>query len=1427
MRPIKGIIQNIRPQDQPENTYFYGKNGIQNDTIGAVQNEKGTSIDYTVIPGTHMGTIEADRGRAIVFSLDEGVSKIGYYDYNTLTWTKIVDDTDLDQPMGFTLDHWITGEFQRNFKDEVIAVFTDKATFAKILNCDNQEATTLSELRLFLQATTPTMTTAVTSGGSLEKGAYFVLVKYLKNDGSETDVVAISRPAIVSSPNAGTTTDKAIAITLTDLDTSFDQVQLFFVNRINGDYKAYEGPKLQIASTVNYTYTGEELFPAYTLEELLIPSPVYATVGTIGQLNDALYLADLTKEPELNLQKYANLVKLRVKSELISIIPFTPEHVSGAKRSLMHQEVYAVYIRYHRTAGGWTKAFHVPGNDPIAADLLSASEVHEADLGAKVFEVRDTNRSIVGTSCDTGIWQNTDELYPDIEDFDSSALGGRNLRNEKVLHHRMPSIAFCKTNYYPTEAEYGKSKLDILSLEVSNVSIPPEQTGLIDGYEILIAKRTLGNSLVIGQGLVLLEAQPQNYLGTNLNFISTGGNWHSTTVDSPGNSGSGDFLNQKALRVTGRQVNGNWAGSSQTKIPGARLRFHSFDMLFNQPAVTPTYLSAQLKYRVNNLNSEGSGYLEDGELLDDRVPVMAIIDYATKGITPTVPTLQQRTRVIEDPKYVPNNANTGEYQNTQQETVFVGKLKWIGSTGDTTNNDLPIDVSYSTVNLKNYQRPGQRFTHEETYLANLMDIKPNLYQVFYSQRLISSGTFIPLTTTVGQVYAGDIFISEYSFHTYGWFNSENPAGENAPNPNTDGGYKIVRRTITEAVSNIALRYEVAGNIYSKWWPHDPLVPQPSSPDGYLYDFDRSFDPNQFGYSRDLNTLNEFGNYEPFNPFLEDVINFPYRIHRGGKLPRQGKLRSWRNFLPLDYYEAQKNMGRIIRLVGKDDRLLIHHENALFQTQDKTKLESDVLSVTLGTGDIFQFEPQEVLSSKQGFAGTQHELAAVDSPFGYIFVDAKQGQIFLFKDGLKLMNEGLNLFLKQYLKGFTEKNPYTGNGITIGYDAEYRRVLVTVKNSTINVGLDNFVPNYEETQEFFDTLTEDVSIVYAYGRYLIFRGTTTCPTHDQDWTIDCGDPFDVELDPPIPAGTIVGSLTITNPSNATLTFVKTSGDTTGNFSINPTTGDLILDNYESSLGALEDGDTRTIVVTATDQYGNDDTCSYEITIVKSSLPPIPASGMSTIYVNDLTPDETVIAILSADNATENTGHLVDITMDPDNDPSLPFELDNVNTTTRTADLIISTGETIDSSVLTAYEFNVIFEDLTTGETTTVTITVIILPITPSGNTVVNVDACAVTSTITGIVDQDANPLLVASNEENDYPVGAGEGIAINIPATVDEIDITITGSEDWTRIVVVDSQGTEHCQDLVPAQTVYNFTGINTLGTGPMSITVLCDQTCAP
>jgi hypothetical protein len=372
--------------------------------------------------------------------------------------------------------------------------------------------------------------------------------------------------------------------------------------------------------------------------------------------------------------------------------------------------------------------------------------------------------------------------------------------------------------------------------------------------------------------------------------------------------------------------------------------------------------------------------------------------------------------------------------------------------------------------------------------------------------------------------------------------------------NDISGTKVIRRIACEAAANLYGRYEIAGNIYSKWYPKSPIVPQPTDPYvNYITEYNVNLDPNQFGYNKDLNALNEltadtgiFNTTETYNTI------HPFRIHRGGKLGRQDKTRSWRTFLPLDYYEIKKQVGRIINIDGQDDRLIIHCEHALLLTQDKTKLETDVLKVTLGSADIFQFEPQDGQSSPLGYAGASHDLGCIRTPAGYFFVDPKSRELFMYKGQLDNIGGGLyNTFLDIVKVLFKQRNPYVGDGITVGYDPEYKRLLFTVKQTKTTKSV-----RFDLTDEDIPTLAVG-DYVYMHGRVLEFLGVNNINTSGVTCEEDQA-PVISSFDMTIAAGTYSNQvLTTLNGPFVDSVVLTSTVPITSLFTINPITRELIV------------------------------------------------------------------------------------------------------------------------------------------------------------------------------------------------------------------------------------------------------------------------------
>ena len=1082
MTPLK-LFMDARPGRLPDGSYPYGKNGIQYDLQGSILNEPGFRKMAAVVPYTLIGVIETD-SKPVVFSTDQTNSAIGFFNPDSGLYEPIVDDRPAGlinwpvggQRLGFSLDWYITGESQRNYKGELVVAFTDKNKFPKYLNCDSPDITRLDDIRLFPYFTPPRVELTQTVGGSLAVGTYYAAVGYERNDGTATPYSEVSPGVTITPGDIADRTDKAILVQITAADRSYDFVRLAIISRVAGRTQAVElVNRYPITSgRIDILYTGDNLTEPITVQEILTPPAVYEKVGTMGQLNDALYIGDLETETDLikKLQMHVSKASVKWRSQLMDATAPSLDHREGKLRGLMHEETYALYIRFHKTRGGYTKAFHLPA-PPLQAAFVGNST--EAVTGGEVLpipkhKVEDCIPAFdaVARTGTPGTFLNELEVYPNDPEFDGTPIGGENLIGKNVRHHRMPSLRWCKINLYSSEPAYGRTKLDLLTLEVVGLTIPPEYVDMINGYELLFAKRTPPNMTIYGQSTLLHGAAQTTQAAVptgSTDIFTTGGNWMATIV----HAGSGDYDDNLEL----------------TSLRLDTMRFHAFDILLNKPSIDPTFISSQFKIRRDKLQSEG--YYEDGAQDGaHNMPTAHLIDY-TLGINPQSIPAGRTLRKLKNSFYAPLNVTVQRFVNMRHETCFAGTLG---------GANWPLAYGEMGYRIKGNDNTevAQITDFEETYVVNLLAYKPNVYAEFYAQSLVSAGPYKALTDLT-PFTNWDTFVCDYTFHTYGRHDAIDTMGEGFK------GIKVIRRFVCEAISNIHLRYEIPGNEYSKWYPHTSITGN-DPPNCYIVLFDRSKDPNQFGYSKDLNALNDFISSTIFNPFDEEITKFPYRVHRGGKLSRQTKARSWRTFLPLDYYECQKDRGRIINLAGMYDRLIIHHESAMFITQGKGKLEAGLLSVTLGTGDIFQFEPQEGVPSKLGYAGTQHDLACVKTPVGYVFVDARTGEMFIWSGKQPdNMNKDVNTFFRDALK-VAGKNVYTGNGITIGWDTKYKRIIITVKNE--QAGPATTVKIFADTNAFFNSLVVG-DIVNYFGRLIEYKGLNVPATSG----------FDCPADPPPP------------------------------------------------------------------------------------------------------------------------------------------------------------------------------------------------------------------------------------------------------------------------------------------------------------------------
>ena len=218
--------------------------------------------------------------------------------------------------------------------------------------------------------------------------------------------------------------------------------------------------------------------------------------------------------------------------------------------------------------------------------------------------------------------------------------------------------------------------------------------------------------------------------------------------------------------------------------------------------------------------------------------------------------------------------------------------------------------------------------------------------------------------------------------------------------------------------------------------------------------------NTTTYNQDYSSLNNYNVVTAYDNRDLFLGKFPYRIIRSQSFGQEDKTMSLKEFRTNDYYEMVKNRGHLVNLEGIVKELIIHHEHSIFKTTTKDVIATNTAQATLGTGDIFQFAPTELITSENGYAGTQHLSSVLISKAGYSFVDQEQGKVFLVNNKLQeISSTGLRQWFRDNLSFQNTTAPSTdtpfnlgGSGYVTAFDELNNRLLLTKKDLKLNVSL---------------------------------------------------------------------------------------------------------------------------------------------------------------------------------------------------------------------------------------------------------------------------------------------------------------------------------------------------------------------------------------
>ena len=415
---------------------------------------------------------------------------------------------------------------------------------------------------------------------------------------------------------------------------------------------------------------------------------------------------------------------------------------------------------------------------------------------------------------------------------------------------------------------------------------------------------------------------------------------------------------------------------------GGGIKFQQFDLMAFKPNLAPNYLKPVYRFQNDGQRAgQESNFVEDLYSSD-------VITYGSD---------QFRIRACTDFAYLGQDTTIPVNNTGLADNVYV----FVPSAAGVIIQSFDIDTTGVFQNV---------------VLCDLCIYRRNVYLNFDSQNLVSSGYSFKISNSGMQntavVYGGDVHINRHSV-----------------NPKSSGTRAFAY--ICESASNIGLRNEDVSQ--AKYF-----APKYSNPT-----------PSWFGYNKEFNCVNIYNQISIYYPsefcLDQDVKLFNHKIPFSDVSGDESSSLGWRSFRINNYYELVKNKGKIWNILGSDRTLYIQTEYTLFLAQIKDKLNTNEAEIFLGTSDIFDRPPYEVITTSDGFAGSQSQYACILCKIGYCFIDRQKGKVFLLaNNSLKEISDNsvFNYFLEHSQTSDKNiDNPFIGMGYTIGYNDRNNTIII--------------------------------------------------------------------------------------------------------------------------------------------------------------------------------------------------------------------------------------------------------------------------------------------------------------------------------------------------------------------------------------------------
>lgn len=330
--------------------------------------------------------------------MDSGTSEIGIINEKLKTYTKVVDDGDLPEPLAFSDQEWNSASAKVMQPCNHLHVYWSNADYFYRINLEDPcRDWKKRPIKLFREHCVGKILSTIMEGGSLPNGVYHPFIRLRDADGNTTNWFRIGQPIPIGQGNDGDNmpgedSEKSIQIKVENLHEDYGIVDIGIHSVVGGqnltqwiDTVAYG------KGILDYHYrgtTGKEI--PITISEVLGRNDLYIRGSSLTQFDGHLVLYNLRANNNIDWQRDVNNFKWYYQ------IYAVPIREAYKYKGLRPNENYWFGIHGNYVDGTVTTDFAGIGKDGSNAPMV---RLPGCDCEVPNWEVEDTSKR-TQTFCD-------------------------------------------------------------------------------------------------------------------------------------------------------------------------------------------------------------------------------------------------------------------------------------------------------------------------------------------------------------------------------------------------------------------------------------------------------------------------------------------------------------------------------------------------------------------------------------------------------------------------------------------------------------------------------------------------------------------------------------------------------------------------------------------------------------------------------------------------------------------------------------------------------------------------------------------------------------------------------------------------------------------------------------------------------------------